>query len=58
MYKAHPGYAQSKQDEDDIALVFAKTPFDINISNKVQPISLPNAQGINLPGDKATQNNS
>jgi hypothetical protein len=57
-YTIHPGYNQTHEDYHDLALVFANPPFDINISNKVKPISLPISKRINLPGDKATRNNS
>jgi hypothetical protein len=51
MYKFHPGFAKTKkgQYKNDLALVFAVTPFDLRASNKVKTIALP--PPFYLPGE-------
>jgi hypothetical protein len=54
MYKIHPGFFKTAGGlfKNDLALVFAATPFDLRASNKVQTIALP--PPANPPGDIAT----
>jgi hypothetical protein len=51
MYKIHPGFTTTKRGlhKNDLALVFAATPFDLASSYKIQTIALP--PPVHLPGE-------